>query len=205
MEHAEHGIYLVLTGEKPSNPVRSLKTAQMYRANPLPILISGGCYGLAQNNGPSESDIMKEYLIKCDIPKQLIYTDSRSFETLGNFTFPVVDPIQSNPNPADFEQIFMITETEHMTRAYDLAVRVLPPKKITPITCIGDYQPQLGTHIYHREFLRALDTIKHPTPEKIHNFLLQNHPHHSPNWFEKSIPRRIAEYPIHVLRWRLLE
>jgi uncharacterized SAM-binding protein YcdF (DUF218 family) len=200
----QNSIYVLLTGEKEDNPTRSSLCARLYHKNPHPILISGGFNGLAQTNlGIPECDSMKQNLIHHDVPEHLIYTDPRSYDTLGNFTFPLIDPLIQNPKISDFQKIIILTEKNHMPRAYSLASRVISPSKLEVATCEGDYDPSRSVEIYHRLLLKAIDSIQPQTPENIHQFLLDFHPHHREGWFNKPKVQRIIEYPIHILRWAL--
>ena len=72
------------------------------------IFVTGGYNGFA-NAIPgitkSEAEATVEHLVKNKIPNNKIYSDSRSLETLGNFTFPLVKPLEGNPNLSEFKKI----------------------------------------------------------------------------------------------------
>ena len=73
------------------------------------IFVTGGYSGFAKVVPEvTEADETVEYFLGKNIPKERLYSDSQSLETIGNFTFPLVHPTEGNPNLSDVKKMLYL-------------------------------------------------------------------------------------------------
>src|SRR3989338_11254793 len=122
---------LVLAGENLKTHPRSRRAIEIFREGRAgSIFVTGGHGGFSTN--PAEKtngEYIYEYLLEQKIPENKVYCDNRSLDTLGNFTFPIIEPQQGNPKLSDLDSLLLITEKEHMERAVQYATKVLDMTK----------------------------------------------------------------------------
>jgi hypothetical protein len=176
------------------------------------IFITGGCGGFAtaeRKADISEAQETAEYLLGKDIPLEKIYYDGRSFDSVGNFTFPIVNPIvnhtHQNPSLMDFENMEIFAQEGHMWRIKDYAAIVMQSKlwegKIDFHSLPGEHNNGLMAKVYHKGIMNALKGKY--GPDEIHDFIINNHPFYSKGWFDKSPTERKIEMAAVGLSWFL--
>lgn len=103
---------------------------------PAYIILTGGD---TRKLGKSESHIMKEYLIKNNIPENKIYLESKSINTIQNaeFTYPMIKHLLNNTI------IYVLTSEFHCKRSelifnyfYQKKYNIKMIEAITPISKI---------------------------------------------------------------------
>ena len=193
---------LLLTGENEQKRYRSKKAIELFNKGLCgSIFVSGGQTGLLPWREKSEADLTVEYLLARDIPAEKIFYDGRSRETLGNFTFPAVEPIEGNPSLKKLESILLVTEEKHVDRIKRYAPKIIEDNSLDYEPVKGDYNPGLGTALYNIAILRALSHINAPNPELVHRFLLEEHPFYQDGWFELSIKKRKRKLMKACAKW----
>ena len=192
---------LLLTGEDRSKRFRSDKAIELFnKGNIGHIFITGGYSSFINNrDGLSEGAEIKEYLLNKEIKEEKIFLDDRSLDTIGNFTFPLVDPVDSNPSLKDLS-ILLVTEFYHLDRSLQCANKVLGYRPDNEASK-GLYKPTILTEIYNDALFKAIDKLE--TPEQIHKFLLEKHPFYKENWFNKPVLQRKVEMAIKGFSWYL--
>jgi len=175
--------------------------AKLYKSDPKRfgcIFVTGGYSGFAtkeRKNNISEAEETKDFLTgKCGIDPVNIYTDWRSLESVGNFAFPVVNPLSENPDMKFFDNMMIIGQEGHIWRLKDYAQAVMPKKyndgKIDFYSVPGEHNNGPMARVYHKGIMNK---IKGKSALDILEFLLEEHPFHSEGWFDKSVNRRKAE------------
>lgn len=176
------------------------------------IFVTGGYGGFAtaeRRAGITEAQETVEYLLGKNIPLEKIYYDSRSLDTVGNFTFPIVSPIvnhiQKNPSFLDFDNMEIFAQKGHMWRIEDY-VRIVMQGKYFEGDIDFHYLP--GEHnngamarVYHKGLMNALKGKE--GAYEIHDFLIKDHPFYSQGWFEKSPSERKVEMALKGVGWIL--
>jgi hypothetical protein len=213
----EYDAILIPTGEERNGPnafpvsreARALFSSGRFGC----IFITGGYGGFAQIKGlNSEAEETADYLNIKGIPSNKIYTDNQSLDTLGNFTFPIVQPEKGNPNLRDFGKMMVVGKEGHIWRIIEYANIVLPgyfeDKRIAFHDIEGNHNDGFLTRRYHKWFMKALDAElekdKSRAPVEVaHNFLLKEHPFYSEGWFDKTPSRRKLEMALTGLNWSL--
>jgi hypothetical protein len=174
------------------------------------IFVTGGHGGFAiakPEYSITEAQETVEYLLGRGIPLEKIYYDGRSLETVGNFTFPIVEPIKerNNPNLLDFDNMEIFAQKGHMWRIRDYAMIVMQGKYIEENI---DFHSLPGKHnngpmakVYHKGLMNALKGKE--GAYEIHDFLIKNHPFYSGEWYEKDSSQRKLEMALVGLSWFL--
>ncbi|MFH1710677.1 MAG: ElyC/SanA/YdcF family protein [Nanoarchaeota archaeon] len=169
------------------------------------IFVSGGYNGFSRVvPEETEADETVEYLLGRNIPKEKIYSDSQSHETIGNFTFPLLQPMAGNPKLSDFGRILVVGKKGHMWRIRDYSDLIFDKKKnnLDFRTIPGRHNDGLLTRIYHHAIMNSLRKLEDaPCAENVHRFILENHPFYSDGWYNKSLPKRKLEMSLTGLRW----
>jgi hypothetical protein len=160
------------------------------------IFITGGHSGFAKG-GPgreiSEADDTISYLHKIGVYGKgkyfnKIYSDDRSLESVGNFTFPLVKPLYPNPGLDEFMSMMIIGKEGHLWRLEDYAQLVLPDKflnkKIKFYPVPGEHNNGSMAKVYHMGLMNSLRDKR--GAEEIHKFLMEKHPFYSTGWYDKS-------------------
>ena len=185
----------------------STRAAELYRSGRFGcIFVTGGYNGLANivpGKTINESEDTRNFLLEQGIPDKVIYTDSQSLDTLGNFTFPIVARLDRNPCLLDFEKMLLIGKEGHLWRVKDCAEKVLPLERIDYEAVPGEHNNGAIAKAYHKALMHALRHIKEPSPELAHEFLINNHPFYSEGWYNKSPSRRKVETMAVGLGWFL--
>jgi hypothetical protein len=123
-----------------------------------------------------------------------VYYDDQSLESVGNFTFPIIEQVPWNPNLLDFKNMEIIAKEGHMWRLEDYARIVMPDKyykfKIDFHKIAGEHNNGLMAKVYHRGIMNALKGKK--SPEEIHKSLMNNHPFYLSGWYDKPVLERKA-------------
>lgn len=170
------------------------------------IYVTGGHGGFSNvtSETRSEAEYTKDFLLERGIPEGRVYWDEQSLDTMGNFTFPIVQSLERNPNLLDLGTILMIGQEGHMWRADDYANLVFPKNKMPDIQTVpGRHNDGLVARMYHGAFMHALNNIEKSDVNKVHNFLIGCHPFYSKGWFEKSPNKRKIEMAKVGLGWYL--
>jgi len=168
------------------------------------IFVTGGYNGFSRViPEESEAEETVEYFLGKNIPKERLYSDSQSLETIGNFTFPAIQPIDGNPNISDFKKMLVLGKEGHMWRIRDYSDLIFARKAndVYFHTVSGRHNDGLLARLYHPAIMRALRKLKDPCAENIHRFLLEKHPFYSERWYDKSLLRRKLEMSLTGLGW----
>ena len=196
---------LIPTGEplegKDAFPV-SKKAIELYNTGKFgSIFITGGYNGFAETNLiESEAEITNRFLLEKGVPESNIYYDSQSLDTVGNFTFPELCPMNNNPKLSDFEKVLIIGQSGHMWRIKDYAkIAMKNYDKADFHEVSGKHNDGLVAKFYHKGLMKQLN--KDPTTEGTHKFLLENHPFYSDNWYEFTSGERKIFTIIKGLSW----
>lgn len=180
------------------------------------IFITGGHGGFAKVMPPfslTEAKETLDYILKKGIPSEKVFYDDRSLDSIGNFTYPLVSPqihhskkeLKVNPNLKDFEKIMIIGQEGHIWRIMDYVNLVMPfsKEKVRYYTIPGKHNNGRIAKTYHKAILNAINK-KHgetPSTEKVHEFLIKEHPFYSHDWYHKSVFRREIEMSKKILEW----
>lgn len=173
------------------------------------IFVTGGYNGFSRvtpGESESEADETAKYLFERGIPREKVYSDSQSLETIGNFTFPLVQPMEGNPNLSEFEKILVVGKEGHLWRVKDYSTLVFDRTKSTLDfhAVPGRHNDGLLARTYHHAIMHSLKKLmRNPCAEKTHSFILENHPFYSENWYSKSLTRRKAAMASTILKWVL--
>ena len=170
------------------------------------IFVTGGHMGFAEVTPgftKSEAEDTAEYLLYKGICPEKIYSDDRALETVGNFTFPIVEPQGNNPNLNDFRNMLVIGKEGHIWRMKDYTNLVFgsDKDKIDFYSVPGNHNNGLFAKVYHSALLHALG--KNRNAEEIHDFIIRNHPFYSEGWYKKSPSERKVETALVGLDWFL--
>jgi uncharacterized SAM-binding protein YcdF (DUF218 family) len=198
---------LLLAGEDTSHYYRSKKALELFKKGVAGnIFITGGFGGFARDD-QELSDGQKSYLFmkSCydEVPKNRIFIDEESRETLGNFVFPTVNPKQGNPRLEELESILVVTDESHMKRAMQLAKKVLPKEKLEFEASEGKYKRSLNEMIYHYSLMHMLKPAQEPSPHYAHSLLLRDHPFYKKGWFDKDISTRKVLLAFQCIDWMM--
>jgi hypothetical protein len=115
----------------------------------------------------------------------------------------MVNPLTGklNPNFNDFENMQIIGQKGHLWRLKDYANLVFPGKfgEEDFFSVPGEHNNGLMAKVYHRGIMKAANNYLEKNkdddasrPEKVHNFLREEHPFYSGGWYEKSVLERKA-------------
>jgi hypothetical protein len=168
------------------------------------IFITGGHGGFARatpGKTISEADETLGYIFDRGMYGERVYSDGRSLETVGNFTFPLVDPLIYNPGMDAFRKMLIIGQEGHVWRMRDYTKLVFDDKKnkvhfhLVP----GKHNNGIMAKVYHAGIMNALADKK--GAEEIHDFLMNEHPFYSKGWYEKSPSIRKLEMALTGLSW----
>ena len=168
------------------------------------IFITGGDSGFSRLIPEvTEAEDTRRYLLERGIPENLIYSDSQSLETIGNFTFPIIHPAEGNPNISDFKKMLIVGKEGHMWRVRDYSDLVFAQKvnEVYFHTVSGRHNDGLLARVYHPAIMRALRKLEDSCAENVHQFLLEKHPFYSEGWHDKSLFRRKLEMSLTGLGW----
>lgn len=167
------------------------------------VFISGGYNGFSKiGPGKSISDAKKtaNYLVEQGIPAGKIYSDERSMENIGNFTFPLVAPIYWNPSLNEFKNMLIVGEKPDIWKMREYAKMTLPDKmKVNFYSTSAKRKDRLSSIAYHVCITNALKETE--GAKEIHDFLLEEHPFYSENWFNTPVFSRKIELSSRVLKW----
>ncbi|MFH1377066.1 MAG: YdcF family protein [Candidatus Woesearchaeota archaeon] len=203
MTQKTHDIGFLLAGENKEKRPRSNHTIDIFRKGRIGYIFVSGGPGAEAKSVPiiSEAQKIANYLNLGGIPSNRIYFDGRSFETLGNITFPCADPIKGNPKIDDLESILMITEEKHMERVPSYAELVIPKEKLSYESTNGFYKPNPFLEPYHIAMLHRLRGIKEPNPKRIIEFLQKENPIYQKEWFNSDMKTRYAKLALAIAKW----
>lgn len=198
---------LVLGGEGESYS-RSNHASKLYKASretrksPLKIVLTGYCNGLSlKAPEKAESEVMKEYLISCDIPAEVIYNETKSLDTLANVIYaqPILKEI-------DAEKIGLVTDKFHMPRGMWSAKRVLG-KSYEIYPCSNEKQTSLVGYLIEVAIKNAqkidlfIAGIKAGDQKAFEKYLKEKHPFHAPKHGNK-VP--LGAYKLGISLYKLL-
>ena len=178
---------LVLCGESEdhsrSNHVNSLYF-NTKRSEPLSLVLTGRGSGLSPKL-PEEPEAvsMQRYLSSLGIPKERMYLETKSLDTLGNMVFsrPVLDQILSGYSAKRFG---LVTDKFHMDRSMWAANRVFGSHySISPLPA------ERGTSLFGKTVECAvknawrfdLHGIKPGDKESFERYMAEKHPFHVGN------------------------
>ena len=171
------------------------------------IFVTGGHGGFSKvklGETVSEAEETNNFLRSRDISENQIYWDGQSLDTLGNFTFPIVEKLGRNPSFLDFKEMLVIGQKGHLWRIRDCVGKVISSDRLVDFYAVpGEHNNNFITKIYHQGLMNALREIKSPSPDDCHEFLLNNHPFYSKGWYDKSFLARKIEGSVKVLDWYL--
>lgn len=181
------------------------------------IFITGGYSGFAttdRRNKDSEGKETYDYILNNEggINPEEVYYDDQSLESVGNFTFPIVQPIinpsngKTNPNLQDFKNMQVFAKAGHIWRLIDYAKVVMPDKvkseDVDFYAIPGEHNNGLMAKVYHKGIMNAIG--KRRGAEEVHEFLMQKHPFYSEWWYGKSADRRKLEMAAKGGLWNIL-
>lgn len=203
-----HDLAFLLTGENENERFRSNHLLDIFRKGNIGhVFISGGRGAESRDSLTyiESTDIRTaNYLNMKGIPHDRIYIDGRSLETLGNFAFPVYDPIDGNPNFNDLKSFLLVTEKNHMERALQCAEKVIPESKIYYSVSEGDYKKRPEVEALNWAMLdRRLRHIKEPSPKEVYKFLKKEHPVYQEGWHDKPRLIQYGELLDTMFKWSL--
>jgi uncharacterized SAM-binding protein YcdF (DUF218 family) len=204
---------LIPTGETSfgdrSFPVSS-EAARLFESGKFGcIFVTGGYNGFA-NGGPgkkiSEAYHTVAFLKSEGIPKDKIYSDNRSLESVGNFTFPLFKPLYQNTGLDEFDSMLIVAKEGHMWRLKDYSKLVLPHKidvdfHEVPGKHNNGLLARLHISPYHVSLMNALKGKV--GVEEIHNFLMEEHPFYRENWYGTPVFERKVEMSSAILKWSM--
>jgi hypothetical protein len=204
-------VIIVPTGEvrRGENAFHVTKQAmELFRQDKFGYMfITGGYSGFAEKKdkeGKSEAQETFEYIINSGIPEKKVLYDDQSLETLGNFTFPIVQPKRGNPKLSDFQSMMVIGQEGHMWRIKDyanVAMGDLVNKDIYFHSVPGEHNNGLMAKVYHKGFMNALKNKL--GAEEAHEFLMKEHPFYSKGWYDKSSLTRKIKMAAVGVGWSL--
>jgi hypothetical protein len=174
------------------------------------MFITGGYGGFdtaERRKGITEAQETVEYLLGRGIPLEKIYYDGRSLDTVGNFTFPIVEPlvnhIQKNPSFLDFDNMEIFAQEGHMWRIRDYVTRVKQAKyfegDIDFHYLPGEHNNGRMARVYHKGLMNALKGKE--GAHEIHDFIINNHPFYEKGWYDKSPLIRKVEMALTGVGW----
>lgn len=183
-------------------PVSSEAVRLFKEGNIGHIFVTGGYSGFSPNAPGtiiSEAEETARFLSENGIYD--VYSDSRSLDTMGNFTFPTADPLPRNPNLKDFGSILVLGKEGHMKRVPSYAQFCLAEGQYDIATIPGKHTDGFLARVYHWSFVHAMRNLPQSNPEEAHKFLTENHPFYSEGWYEKGPTKRKLEAIVTVLGW----
>ena len=174
------------------------------------IFVTGGYGGFSKvtpGKSVSEAKEIVDYLIDNGVNEKKIFYDDRSLDTLGNFAFPIANPMDGNPNLLDFDKMQIIGKEGHIWRMPYYLSLVMPHKNMAnmvsfyPIT--GEHNNGLMVRKYHEGLIKILNKKygEDINAEKVAEFLKNEHPFYKPKWYDKSVARRKVEMGAKALNW----
>ena len=214
-----HDALVIPTGETTSGDKRfpvSSRAAELFKSGDYGcIFVTGGYGGFSRVMPPfsiSEAKETRDYLVERGIDDEKIFYDDRSFDTVGNFTYPIVSPqvhngkgyLRVNPNLSDFEKMMIIGKKGHIWRIKDYVNLIMPSKiEVDYFSVPGRHNNGLIAKLYHMGLMKALEKRygKNPGAEKVHEFLMKEHPFYSEGWFEKPVLERKTEMSRKIWGW----
>ena len=111
-------------------------------------------------------------------------------------------PMNNNPKLDEFKNILIRAKQGHMHRIVDYSRIVFTDKNNLDFSIVpGKHNDGLMARVYHAGFMNALN--KNHGAEKAHDFLINNHPFYSKDWYKKSVPTRKIETALKGLSWFL--
>ncbi len=165
------------------------------------LFITGGYSGFAtaeRKGKDSEGKETYDYILNKGIKgldEKKVFYDDLSLESVGNFTFPIVEQAPGNPNLRDFDNMKIVAKAGHIWRLIDYTKLVMPDKfkngKIDFSAVPGEHNNGLTARVYHKGVLNAIGERR--GAEEIHDFLINKHPFYSDGWYKKSVNRRKLE------------
>ena len=201
---------IVPTGEeregKNAFPVSREALALFHSGKVGCIFVTGG-YGGFDKLGPGlDKDCAEEtaeFLLENRIPSKKLYWDGQSLETVGNFTFPILQPAGKNPSLLDFKKMLLVAKEGHMWRIKDYMSRVFwnDPDRVDFHTIPGKHNDGIFARVYHPAFMTQLE--KYFGPAQVHSFLRREHPFYSKGWYKKPVSQRKKEMIMKGLEWML--
>jgi hypothetical protein len=149
----------------------------------------------------SDAEETADFIKGMGIPEEKVYFDGRSYEGIGKFTFPLVQPIINiNPGFQEFDSMLIFGEQGKMWKTRNYANLVLRDvSKLDFFTVPSKQNIPFDDIVYYASIMRALHD--YGNPKDIHAFLLQEHPFYSEKWFKKSKIRRGLEIGLKGLDW----
>lgn len=173
------------------------------------IFITGGYSGFAtadRKNKESEGKETYNYLVKeKGINRNKVFYDDQSLESVGNFTFPIIENLPFNPNLRDFKNMQIIAQAGHIWRLVDYLRLVMPDEfkngNIDFYSIPGKHNDGLLAGVYHMGIMNAIG--KRRGAEDVHEFLMKKHPFYSDGWYDKSVERRKLEMAVKGGLWSI--
>jgi len=199
---------LVLGGEGKSHS-RSDHASKLYKATketretPLKIVLTGYCSGLSQAvPEKAESDVMKEYLISCGVPTEVIYTETKSLDTLASVVYaqPILEEI-------DAKKVGLVTDKFHIPRGLWSAKRVLG-KNYEIYPCSNEKQASLSRKLTEAAIKNAqridlsIAGVKVGDQKAFEDYLKEKHPFHAPKHGNKA---PFGVYKLAIYLYKLLK
>lgn len=200
-----------LSGER-SFPVTK-KALELFKSGKYGcIFITGGYGGFATKQRKQEISEAKEtyeYImnnVNSRINSDNVYYDEQSLESVGNFSFPEFYPVEGKMNPrlSDFEKMVVVGQEGHIWRLKDYAKIVLPEKferkDILFYSILGKHNNGLMARVYHNGLMNAIGEKR---GSEVHDFLINEHPFYSEDWYNKGVNERKILMAVKGLEWNL--
>lgn len=174
------------------------------------IFITGGNSGFATKEriekANTEARETFDYIVnKKGINLSKVFYDDSSLESIGNFTFPILENLPFNPNLKDFKNMQVIAQAGHIWRLVDYLGLVMPDKlkddSVGFYSIPGEHNNGLLARVYHKGIMNAIG--KRRGAEEVHEFLMEKHPFYSKGWYDKSVERRKLEMAVKGGLWRI--
>ena len=168
------------------------------------IFVTGGYGGFSKSIpgvDATEAKQTYDYILEQGVKPEKVFYEEKALDTVGNFTFPTIDPQYGNPSFNDFSNMLVIGKQGHVWRMRDIAHKVLPDKDINYYSMPGKHNDGVFTRVYHSALMNALG--EKPGVEKAHEFLLKEHPFYSEGWHKRDINERKVIATLKGLSWFL--
>ncbi len=167
------------------------------------IFVTGGHGGFAKvfpKYAISEAEETVDFLYNQGMDPEKVFYDNQSLETVGNFTFPLVQPMDGNQSLDEFKKIQIIAKEGHIWRIHDYVKAVMPSSvEVDYYSIPGKHNDGLFAKVYHKAMMKALKNRKDPLAA--HEFLLKEHPFYSEDWYFKSPNKRKLITALKGLDW----
>lgn len=183
---------LLVPGGEGKTHSRTDHTYKLYEATketrktPLMILLTGYWSGLSEKvPEKAESEVMKEYLISCGVPAEVIYTETKSLDHLAGTIY--AQPILKEINA---KRIGLVTDKYNIPRLMWSAKRVLG-KNYEICPCPNE-KTSLFRKLTEAAIKNALKIdlfiagIKTGDQKAFENYLKEKHPFHAPKHGNKA-------------------